>query len=1459
MKAARRALRRGALILGALLLVLAAALGAAAVGLHTPPGLDLLAKLLESRLSAPGVMEVRIGRLSGTPFKRLTVSDVFVSDRQGDWLVAQQVTVDWRPLTLVRGWLEIDELRIVGPRIARRPVDAAEAAPGIPQWRPPAVRLGALAVENAVLEEPVLGVRAGFGLAGKAVVAADGVMELEFVVDRSDGVAGRARIEASFDPSRDRLRLVARISEPQGGLTARLLDLPQLPAVELDLSGDGFLSDWSGRVDVATGGTARLGADVRLWRALGYRYAAVGTAALAEFVPERLRPLVQGEIRFDASGEWIAGRRLTVSALRIGTPGLGVEAEGRLELAERAISARLNARTAAPSVLGNVFAGAAARSVVLTAEISGPLDRPNVQATVDVSNLLANGNEVEAFRFSATVRPTRRLTGSPLELDLEATGKIHGLRLADATLAGLVGGSIDWSADARVRPGEGLVTVRRLTARAAAAGIELSGSIALDGRVAEGSFRLQDYDLARASDAFGRELGGGLTAEGFLRTTDLGATLEGTIVATVASPSTGFAQLDALLGTAPVVATDFTLSEAETRLSRLVVDGRAGGLEAEARALDGGRTLDITYALRLQDPRPLNQVLGVEHLGGVTSAGRIWREGGQATAAGSFTLAEARLLRLGVRDIEGTFDVRNLLGLLEGSLSVDGETDLGALRARTSFAVAPDSRLQLQGAEATIGLATAKGDLTVPLDGGAIVGTLSGRMGDLRPWSRFAELDLAGAVTFSARLSDVDGTQAAALRLEASELVIGGAGARPLRFERLNAEVRARRLWDRPQGDARIEASGGRLASAEIERLDLALSGTPEAFGAQGTMVGLLGGPFSVTAGGRFTRLDDGTSLALDHVEGELAGLPFRMAKPTKAAWRTRSLEIEDLDLELADGRIEIGGRVDERQLDAKLAVHDLPLSLLRLAGFEPPLDGSANMDATLAGSPQAPVASFHVWSRGLRPSDADPAASLNLEFEASGGWRDRRLILAGRLAGLGQEPATFGVELPLALDPDALELSFAATESTSGSFAWQGELGPLWELLPFDEHRLTGHLDAEARLSGRLGDPRIAARLSLAEGEYEHLIGGTLLRGLRASATMDAGDRLRIEAEAEDGEGGQARLTGAIDIDADWELPGEAVLSLQDVILLRRDDVNAKASGNLSYQRRATGSSLTGRLETSVVEVRLVDRLPPSVIRLRMIEVGGEGPAQGGGPGDGAGEEVTLDLEVAMPRRVIVRGRGLDSEWMGRLHVAGTVLEPRVTGKLSLVRGTFALAGKTFVLRESAITFESPAPIDPVLDITAEHEARDLVATVRVSGPSSSPAIAIGSRPPLPQDEILARVLFGRSARDLSPVQALQIAESVASLTGAFGASEGPLERLRRQLGVDVLTVESDDKEAAGSALRLGKYVTERTYVGVKRGAAPGSGAVSVEVDVTPNIKIGSDLGEQGTSNIGVGVKWDY
>jgi translocation and assembly module TamB len=280
--------------------------------------------------------------------------------------------------------------------------------------------------------------------------------------------------------------------------------------------------------------------------------------------------------------------------------------------------------------------------------------------------------------------------------------------------------------------------------------------------------------------------------------------------------------------------------------------------------------------------------------------------------------------------------------------------------------------------------------------------------------------------------------------------------------------------------------------------------------------------------------------------------------------------------------------------------------------------------------------------------------------------------------------------------------------------------------------------------------------------------------------------------------------------------------------------------------------------LVSQPIEVTIPERLPESTIELDVTEInapgaGGSSPASAapaddpGAPDDPA-LPILVDIGVEFPRQLFVRGRGLDSEWRGALQIAGSADAPRITGGLELVRGRFAFIDKTFDLQSGTINFDGSDPPNPDINLVAEVDADDVLARIIVSGRASAIDIALESEPALPRDEILARVLFGKSASEISAFQAAQLAQTAASLSGSGGFDI--MGKVREVIGVDDISVSTDGDGASGAALGVGKYVADGVYLRAQQGFGRDSSRAGVEVEITDSITVEGDVGANAESS---------
>ena len=424
-----------------------------------------------------------------------------------------------------------------------------------------------------------------------------------------------------------------------------------------------------------------------------------------------------------------------------------------------------------------------------------------------------------------------------------------------------------------------------------------------------------------------------------------------------------------------------------------------------------------------------------------------------------------------------------------------------------------------------------------------------------------------------------------------------------------------------------------------------------------------------------------------------------------------------------------------------------------------------------------------------------------------------------------------------------------------AGSLDAELALARLADIPRLDDQRLEGPLRADLRLAGTVAAPAIDGTVRIDGALYENGTTGTVLRDVSLLATADRRTLTVGRFSATDGARGRLTGTGTLGLDPAADYPIDLRLRLEQARLVARDEVVATASGDLVLNGGVNAPMLGGAITVNRADVSISSgsvRTSWSSRWRRSAAARRPVPP----PDQGAGSDFALglNLTVAMPGQVFVRGRGLDSEWQGQLRVQGTAAEPRLTGTLQVRRGGFELLGRRFDLRRGTIQFTGQTPTKPVLDVEAIARAAEITVVVGVTGEVTAPKFALNSEPSMPEDEIVSRLLFNRATARLGPGDALRLAAAVNTLRGG---GLGLLGGARQALGLDTLDVSGQGLR--DGQVRAGGYLNDRVFVEVGKGAAADSEDVRVEVEILPNLSLDVDANAQARSGIGLTWRFDY
>lgn len=711
---------------------------------------------------------------------------------------------------------------------------------------------------------------------------------------------------------------------------------------------------------------------------------------------------------------------------------------------------------------------------------------------------------------------------------------------------------------------------------------------------------------------------------------------------------------------------------------------------------------------------------------------------------------------------------------------------------------------------------------------GPVQATITAALDSIAPYSGLAGRDLAGAANVSASVDADLSTMAVSLvgnlRGQNLSVTMGDtnqsfAGTTELMFDvsrdadgALAADVTA----IGPGGLIADITGTGAMVENEIGPIDATINASADSIA-----------PYSGLAGRDLSGAIDLTA----SVEGNLSTMAVALSGSVQG--QNLSLSLGDADQLLAGGsEVVFDVRRDETgKIFVDTLTANTPQVSLTADGTSEGGQSRVNFDARLA-------------NLGIFVPEFPGAFSANGTAVLTGD--DYRIDVSGQ----GPGGITMNVSGSLASTMDNANLSINGNVPLALANAFTGQ------------NRVDGTAAVNVNLNGPLALTSLSGTVSTSNARVAAPGLRVSLDPIQANINLGNG-RARLEVGAGVSSGGRLEVAGPITLEPPFN--ADLVIRLQNVGLTDPSLYDTQINGQLTVSGPLTGGArIAGTVRPGVAEIRIpssgfgvagnVEGLrhvnEPADVRATRARAGQLGSTASGNTA--GGPAFPLDIVVDAPNQVFIRGRGLDAEVGGRLRLTGTTADIVPQGSLSLIRGRLSLLGNRIELTEARATLEGD--FDPFIAVTAETTVDDTAIQIRIDGQATDPEITFSSVPDLPQDEIFSRLIFGRSVSEISALQALRLANGIATLTGRSGG--GVIGNLRQGFGLADLDVGQNDDGAL--AVRAGAYISENIYTGVEVGA-DGEAEVNINLDLTPNLTARGAVSNSGETSLGIYFERDY
>ncbi len=1339
-------------------------------------------------------MQLEIGKIDGSLYGQMEIIDLKIRDPKGVFATADTVELDWRPFAFIGSHVDIRSLIVPKAKLLRLPELLPTEGALLPDLD---IDIGQFKIDELDIAETVTGERHLVSVATDVKIAdARAILNGSVRAIVAPGVAGGDNFAFRLNavPENNDFDVALELNAPANGLVAGLSGIGR--PLSLTLDGRGDWTKWDGVLKGKSG--EDMITDVAILARNG-TFTLRGDARPGLFLSGPGRNMLEPvtSIDFTAAG---TDRKFDIKG-QLGSENFVLAANGLVDLGNnRMRDLNIDFRLLQPSVIAANLNGA---GITANMELNGDFAAPTIVYNINAARIGFDETTVIGLRANGSVKLDKEQWRIPLQARAQ---RIAGLNEGIGGLLTNVRLDGDFAyADGRLLSDNLKINSDRINATAIVVadldqGLYTGG---LKGRIngyrveSVGIFNIDsDIDLNSSNN-------GAFALTGTIRARSSQIFNEGAreflggnslIVADLSYDSDGVARIKSLNVAAP----SFRLTQGSGSYSP-----------------DGG----INFAAK----------------GMSDQYGPIGLKVSGSVARPVATIAAARPgFGIGMNNVVAT-----IKGNAKGyAVVADGNSDYGSF-------------------DANVDILAGSGPLTVDVNSGtqfAGIG-LTGRIRQSGAGPFAGQLTASGSgVEGDVILSSFSGKQRAIIDATAVKTVLPGPAGLAIERAIIDADVI---LYERPQVVADVQLQGLKMQELQIA----AARAKIDYRGGQGTAKIMAEGrnqvPFRFAAN---AILDPNLwRVALD---GRANGVDFKTRKAARIIPERNAYKLLPTTIDLSKGSIQLAGdygrglNIQSRLQNVDLAILNPMMPGLGLGG-----KATGSLDFAQSSSAAFPEADARLRIDDFtRTSLASVSQPVDMHFVgrllADGG--NARAIIRRRGAAIGRMHVNLK-PLPPGAGAWTTRL-FAAP--LSGGLRYNGPASTLFSLAALPDQDLQGAIGVAADFSGRVQTPVLTGVVRANNLAYENNAYGTRLTKMKLRGEF-TNDRLEVTELTANAGDGTISGTGFVSLSSDKGYPLQLALNLDNATLAKSSDLAASATGEIQVVNNATTpATIRGRIRLPETRYRIVYEGSAKVATLtgvrRKPALGRKKITGDADPISGVPSNWKLDIDLIADNQIYVSGMGLDSEWSADIKVRGTTGAPLLTGGIDLIRGTLDFAGRSFDLQSGRLRFNGGAMTNPTLRLVANGEADDVNVSVNITGSAENPVIAFSSTPSLPQDEIMARILFGNSIGELTPIQAVQLASSLNGLRGGAGGLN-PLGVLQSSVGIDRLRILGADKDTGRStSIAAGQYISNDVYVEIVTDAR-GYTATQLEISLTPALSVLSSVGSFGGSNVNVRYRKDY
>ncbi len=1412
---------------------------------------DWIISVLNNSLFKKNNIKLEIKGIKGTVPFHFEIGELNLYDNAGRWFSAQNFAVSVAPIDLFEGRLNIKRLYIKKTEIDRFPVEAKNRQKSIPEGFHIPSFISRISVEDIYmpgidLGSKIIGSPARFTLKGGAAREdGENKRDIYLQIKRTDGSPGSVMASMHLDYNSGYMSLEISADDPGRGILYHSTGMGE--DFRFHVKGEGELTDWHGKLRLSSRNTGQLDADIRIKAAREINLIVDGN-----FIPrdslltENYRASIGKRADFKIDADISDNMKTDFNLVRLKAGNNIAEFRGRIGPADQDSEGTFSLKINDPAFLEKLSGQNITGSLSVDGRISGKLFRPDIDLSYAAEGLGTEQLQTSGIKGAAHIGFSHENKPDML-MTISGDGDISGLIVRSGSRV-YHENKTHYRFDLAEKNNEDL-RINLLDLDSDHFSAETSGDVDIRQKHAsfEGKLNVSDLSRFNPQAAYLKAKGSmDFKLDADLKPVSVSGSVKGSL-----KPAPGNRDLIKLAGDNISLEGNLSFGNDIFQFSDLRVDGRGVSIAGSGTYnLNGDVDSDISLSISDLAQIPAQTADKIKGAGKIDCSLK-----GKLSRLKISSSSEIRDFQWG--DIKADVLKGRITGLHtekqdRGKVTAEFFANDKTVNAGSDF-IMSGPEISLNDIQLTGEKTDVSGNLELNIKKILVDGKISLSSSDISEltmvFGQRVTGTASGELVFDTKQDRQD------IQITASA---GNVTFEQEQIENIHVKGSVSDIFNSPDFTAEATVTGYNYKGLNLKTVTLQGEGKKDSAKFNFNGKGFAGEELTFEASAAFKADEERKSVDITRMKARFGVVPVNLIDPMVITYSPDSIIVENINIGVDSGSVKGSINYSGKTSDAKLLIKKIPLALLSLAGL-PLLEGTLEGDISLKGSPSMPRASGTLSIAGMKIKNYKKNQMSPVAVKAGYFLGERHLSGEFSISGASSPGLNGSIKVPCDFSIYPFRLAPDDKDPLEGSIKGNLDLAMISTVLEFSDQSFSGKLNTDIEIGGVYSSPLISGKADLSDGSYENTGMGVHLNNVRANLSAGNSAIVIQSFSADDGLNGTVKGSGKLNIDTRKNFPYEINMKLNDMQITGNDRLSSVVDGNIAASGSAKEHNITGKLTVERADFRIPDKLPVEITELDIREINTKTASSPEETGPGPEKaNVKFDVSVSSSGRVYIRGRGLDSEWKGDLKLKGTSGDPLISGKLSLVRGNYSFLSKQFDLTEGVVTFFGHSPPDPSLEVTGKIVNGNITAYINLKGRMKNPVLTFSSEPALPQDEILSRVLFNRQVSQITPLQALQLA---ATLKEMLGGKKGfdPLRYTRDLLGVDRLEVVQSQTGTGGSSISAGKYINDNIYLEVEKGIGTQTGKASVTWELTPNITVETDVGENDEKGMGINWKFDY